>query len=61
MIEAYGKFGDVVHVSFNFVPVKRNRLMRTQYIGVFSGVNYNGDMIIFGIALIVGSSPAMRA
>lgn len=61
MSHAYRCFGDVLHVSFNFVPIKRNRLMRTQYVAIFSGVGWNGEMVIFGIGVLVGSSPSLKA
>lgn len=57
MHHSFTKFGDVVNISFNFVPTKRNALMRCHYLGLFTGVNFNGDILIFGIAIIVGSNP----
>lgn len=57
MFQNFIQFGDVVNINFNFVPTKRNPLMRCHYLGLFSGINYNGDIIIFGIAVIVGSNP----
>jgi hypothetical protein len=61
MYQNFLKYGDIVHVTFNFVPTKRNPLMRCHYLGLFSGVNQFGDMIIFGVAAIVGSNPEFRA
>jgi hypothetical protein len=60
MRQNFKRYGDVVHVTFNFVPTKRNPLMRVHYMGIFSGVGLSGDMVIFGLAVVVGSTPSFR-
>ena len=60
MRQNFKRYGDVVHLTFNFVPTKRNSLMRVHYLGIFSGVGFTGDMVIFGLAVVVGSTPSFK-
>lgn len=31
--------------------------MRCTYLGILCGINWCGDMVIFGMALVIGSNP----
>lgn len=60
MEEEYRIYGDVINVSFHFVPLKRNSLLRTCYLGLFSGISNLGEPVIVGYSLVVGSTPQFR-
>jgi hypothetical protein len=61
MFENLKKYGDVISITYNFVPTKRNRLSRCHYLGLFTGINHCGNMVVFGAAVIVGSTPEFKA
>ena len=55
------KYGDVVTVSFNYVPLKRSGFMRTMYLAMFTGVDDCGRITLFGIGIVSGTSSEIRA
>ena len=55
------RYGDVVTVSFNFVPLKRSGFMRTMYLALFTGIDDCGGISLFGIGVVSGTSADLKA
>lgn len=61
MYQNLKKYADVISVTCNFVPTKRNRLSRCHYLMLFTGVNSNEGVIVLGVGIVVGSTPRFQA
>lgn len=56
MYNNFLKFGDVVTVSYNFVPLKREGFMRSMYLVLFTGIDDSGGVVIMGSGVISGTA-----
>lgn len=61
MFNNFLKYGDVVTVSFSFVPLKRDGFMRSMYLVLFTGIDDSGGVVILGMGVIAGTAYELKA